>query len=90
MIETTDEVIGILLKHSNVRITQSLFEGNKVGLSAVIYDELGSDVMISNTVTIFINNSATQYCSNYCCFPGSIVYVSNQHMNTGEDLSQQI
>ena len=46
-IETTNVVIGILLKSSNIRITQSRFEGNNVGLGAVIYDELGSDVMIS-------------------------------------------
>ena len=44
-----------------IRITQSRFEGIKVGLGAVIYDELGSDVMISNTV--FVNNSATHYCN---------------------------
>ena len=63
MIKTMDEVIGILLKHSNGSITQSRFEGNKVGLGAVIYDELGSDVTISNT--IFSNNSATQYCNSF-------------------------
>ena len=66
-------MIGILINHSNIRITQSWFEGNKVGLGAVIYDELGSDVMISNT--IFVNNSATHYCNRFCCFPGGIVYV---------------
>ena len=60
-IEITDEVIGILLQHSNISITQSLFEGNKVGLGAIIYDELGSDVTISNT--IFVNNSAAHYSS---------------------------
>ena len=80
MIETMDEVIGILLKHSNIRITQSWFEGNKVGLGAVIYDELGSDVMISNT--IFVNNSATHYCNRFCCFPGGIVYVNSQRRST--------
>ena len=79
-IETADEVIGILMKHSNISITQSRFEGNKVGLGAVIYEEIDSDVMISNTV--FANNSATQYCYSFCCFPGGIVYVSSQHRST--------
>ena len=79
-IETTDEVIGIVLKYSNIRITQSWFEENKVGLGAVIYDELGTDVMISNT--IFVNNSATHYCNSICRFPGGIVYMSSQYKRT--------
>ena len=79
-IETRNAVIGVLLRRSNVRIIQSWFERNKVDLGAVIYDEYGSDIMISNT--IFINNSATQYCNDYCCFAGGIVYVSKQHRST--------
>ena len=62
-IDTTKEVIGIWLKHSNISITQSRFEGNKVGIGAVIYDEIGSDLLISNTV--FSNNSDAQYCSSF-------------------------
>ena len=79
-IETSNVVIGILLKSSHVRITQSRFVGNRVGLGAVIYDKFGSDIVISNTV--FVNNSATQYCNNDCCLPGGIVYVSRQHRST--------
>ena len=74
-LETSSSVIVIILKSSNVRITQSHFEGNNVGLGAVIYDLFGSDIMISNT--IFVNNTATQYCSGNCCFPGGIVYVNS-------------
>ena len=79
-IETTNAVIGILLRRSNVTISQSRFEGNTVGFGAVIYDDFGSDIMISNT--IFVNNTAEQYCSSYCCFPSGIVYVSGQHRST--------
>ena len=83
-IDTTDAVIGILLRKSSIRITQSRFEGNKVGLGAIIYDEFGSDIIISNTV--FAKNSATQYCNNndmYCCFPGGvIVCVSEKYRST--------
>ena len=79
-IETTNAVIGILLRRSNVTISQSQFEGNTVGLGAVIYDDFGSDIVISNT--IFVNNTAEQYCSSYCCFPSGIVYVSGQHRST--------
>ena len=66
-----DEVVGILLKNSGIRISHCKFEGNKVGLGAVIF---GSDIIIFNTT--FINNSATWYCTDYCCFAGGIVYVS--------------
>ena len=69
-----DEVIGILLKNSSFRISHSRFEGNKVGLGAVIYGEFSSDIIIFNTT--FINNSATGYCTDHCCFTGGIVYVS--------------
>ena len=64
-IQTMDEVIGISLKNSSFRISHSWFEGNKVGLGAVIYDEFSSDIIIFNTT--FINNSATWYCTDYCC-----------------------
>ena len=73
-IKTMDEVIAILLKSSSFRISHSQFEGNKVGLGAVIYGEFSSDIIIFNTT--FINNSATGYCTDYCCFAGGIVYVS--------------
>ena len=68
MTETTD-VIGILLKHSNIKA--SLKETVLIGLGAVIYDELGSKVTIAN-------NSATQYCHSLCCFSGVILYASSQ------------
>ena len=73
-IETIDVVIGISLKNSSVRISHSRFERNKVGLGAVIYGEFSSDIIIFNTT--FINNNATGYCTDYCCFAGGIVYVS--------------
>ena len=73
-IKTMDEVIGILLKSSSFRISHSQFEGNKVGLGAVIYGEFSNDIIIFNTT--FINNSATGYCTDYCCFAGGIIYVS--------------
>ena len=79
-IETMNAVIGITLKSSKVQIAQSRFKGNQVGLGAVTYDEFGSDMMISNT--IFAKNTAAQYCSSHCCFPGAIVYVSRQHRST--------
>ncbi len=66
-------VIGILLRRSNIRITESQFERNNVGLGAAIYNELGSDVDIFNTN--FVNNSAAQYCNNNC-FNGGNMYVS--------------
>ena len=76
-IEATNAVIGILLKSSNITITQSQFEGNKVGLGAVIYNQFHSDILISNT--IFVNNTAAQFCSSNCCFSGGIVYASRQY-----------
>ena len=79
-IKTTDIVIGILLKRSSVKITQSWFEGNKVGLGSVIFDEFGSNIIIFNT--IFVNNSATQYCNYNCYFPGGILHASRQHRST--------
>ena len=79
-VETMDAVIGILLRSSNIRITQSQFEGNNIGLGAVIYDEFDSDITVFNT--IFVNSSAAQYCNSYCCFTGGIVYTSKQHKNT--------
>ena len=63
---TTDQVIGILLKRSNISITHGWFEGNNVGpIGAVIYDEFGSDITIINTT--FVNNSAA-YNINYTSF----------------------
>ncbi len=79
-IETTDAVIGILLRRSNVRITQSRFEGNQVGLGAVIYVAIGSDTVIFNTT--FVNNSAAEHCIDHCCFAGGIVYVSKSQGST--------
>ena len=79
-IETMDAVIGISLKQSTIEISQSQFEGNNVGLGAVIYDESGSDILIFNT--IFVNNSASQYCNDYCCFAGSILFISKQYRST--------
>ena len=49
-----DTVIGISLKTSTIRITNSLFKGNSGG---VIYDGFGSDITIVNTT--FVNNSAS-------------------------------
>ena len=50
-------MIGISLKRSIIRITQSWFEGNNVVLGGLIYDEFGSDITIVNTT--FVNNSAS-------------------------------
>ena len=70
--------IGILLRGSSIGITQSWFEGNKVGLGGVIYGELGSDITIFNTT--FVNNraSSSHYCNTTYCFvyTGGIVYNS--------------
>ena len=79
-IEIMDVVIGILLRRSNVSITQSRFEGNKVGLGAVIYDSIGSDLTIFNST--FVNNSAAEHCVDHCCFTGGIVYVSKSQGST--------
>ena len=80
VIETTDVVIGILSRRSNIRITQSRFEGNKVDLGAVIYDAIGSDIVIFNST--FVNNSAAQYCNSDCCLAGGIVYMSKSQGST--------
>ena len=79
-ISTTDVAIGILSKRSNIRITQSRFEGNKVSLGAVVYDAFGSDITIFNTT--FINNDAANYCNNDCCSAGGIVYVNKSQGST--------
>ena len=78
-ISTTARVIGILLRRSIIRITQSWFEGNKVGLDGVIY-EFGSDITITNTT--FVNNSANNLydACHRCCnianvITGGIVHV---------------
>ena len=73
-IESMSIVIILLLKHSIIRITESLFAGNKVDLGAVIYSEFGNDTDIVNT--IFVNNGAGQQCNDDCCFNGGIVYAS--------------
>ena len=80
VVGTVDAVIGILLRRSNIRITQSRFEGNNVGLGAVIYDAIGSDIIIFNST--FVNNSAAEYCNNDCCFAGGIVYMSKSQGST--------
>ena len=77
---TVDVVIGILLRKSNIRISQSRFEGNKVALGAVIYDAIGSDIIISNST--FINNRVAEHCNNDCCLAGGIVYVSKSQGST--------
>ena len=73
-VETMSIVIVLLLKHSNIRITESLFTGNKVDLGAVLYSKFSNDTDIVNT--IFVNNSAGQHCNDDCCFNGGIVYAS--------------
>ena len=85
----TVRVIGILLQRSSVGITQSRFEGNKVGLGAVICDEFGSDITIVNTT--FVNNSASKLDAAFNCdfvnynitsaITGGIVY-TNSHGST--------
>ena len=52
-----NRMIGISLNRSTTRVTQSWFEGNKVVLGGLIYDEFGSDITIVNTT--FVNNSAS-------------------------------
>ena len=79
-IETIDAVTGIMLRRSNIQITQSSFEGNRVGLGAVIYDAVGSDITIVSTT--FVNNSAAEHCNNNCCFAGGIVYVRKSQGST--------
>jgi hypothetical protein len=72
-VNVTDRVIGLALKESNTTITQSWFEGNNVGLGAVIYDTCCNHITIINT--IFFNNSATSSNSN---ITGAIVYASSK------------
>ena len=73
-------VIGIFSSQSNVTISQSLFEENNVGFGTILYNELDSDITISNT--IFANNSAMEYCSDHCCFSGGIVYAGESQGST--------
>ena len=79
-IASMDMAIGILLRRSSIRITQSWFEGNNVGLGGVIYGEFDSDITIFNTT--FINNQATshRHCNNSYCFiyNGGIVHVNTE------------
>ena len=91
-ISTTDRVIGISLRRSIIRITQSWFEGNDVVLGGVIYDEFGSDITIVNTT--FVNNSASDLlydkcnlCNLYCNITRGItsgVVYANSHGSTVE------
>ena len=64
-------VNGILLKSSNIRITQSRFEGNMVQFGALIYVESGSHVTIVHTT--FVSNSASSLSD--CNITASIVYI---------------
>ena len=79
---TVHAVIGILLRRSNIRITQSWFEGNKVDLGAVIYDAIGSDIIIFNSTFVNNNCSVAEHCNNDCCLAGGIVYVSKSQGST--------
>ena len=87
IISTTDRVIVILLRRTNISITHNLFKGNNVGLiGAVIYynNDFVSDNIISITIvnTTFFNNSASDliyaeyayYCYNII---SSIVYANS-------------
>ena len=69
---TRNRVIGLALSGSNTRITQSRFEGNNVGLGAVIYEH-GCN-FISMIDTTFVNNSATSISD--CNITGAIVYAN--------------
>ena len=79
VIFSMDMAIGILLRGSSIRITQSWFEGNNVGFG-VIYGEFDSDITIFNTT--FVNNKAAsyRYCNNSYCFiyTSSTVYVNTE------------
>ena len=79
-IASMDMAIGILLRRSSIRITQSWFEGNNVGFGGVIYGEFDSDIIIFNTT--FVNNKAAsyRYCNNSYCFiyTSSTVYVNTE------------
>ena len=71
-VSITDKVIGISLKTSTIRITQSWFEGNKVVFGGIIYDEFGSDITIANTT--FVNNSASNLYYTACYYCNSYFY----------------
>ena len=79
-IASMDMAIGILLRRSSIRITQSWFKGNNVGFGGVIYGEFDSDITIFNTT--FVNNKAAsyRYCNNSYCFiyTSSTVYVNTE------------
>ena len=76
---------GILLKRSNISITDSWFEGNNVGLNGgVLYDEFGSTITIVNTT--FVNNSvsecfahANDCYSAECNITSGLIYTANGH-----------
>ena len=71
-----DSMVGILSRSSSIEISQSWFEGNTVGLGAVIYDEFGSNIKIVNTT--FVNNSATTVTDSNITSTGGIIY-TNSH-----------
>ena len=73
---TRARVIGLALNRSNTRITQSWFEGNNVGLGALIHESGHNYVTIIDTT--FVNNSATSISN--CNITGAIVYANNQSM----------
>ena len=65
-------MVGILSRSSSIEISQSWFEGNNVGLGAVIYDEFGSNIKIVNTT--FVNNNASTVTDDNITSTGGIVY----------------
>ena len=71
----THGVIGILLKMSTIKITQSWFEGNNVGLGGVIYDEFNSDITIINTTFVNNSNSITNYND---IIPSGVVHANSR------------
>ena len=84
----THRVIGILLRTSSIKITQSWFEGNDVGVGGVIYGEVSSDITIINTTFVNnlnnITNNVHYYCRDYCNITeipnghtGGVVYASS-------------
>ena len=77
MESNNDKSIGILLRSSNIEITQSWFKGNTVGLGAVLYDQFGSNIRIINSS--FVNNIARSL--SHCNTTGGIVY-ANSHKSS--------
>ena len=73
----THGVIGILLKRSSIKITQSWFEGNDVGLGGVIYDEFNSAIRIINTTFVNNLNDITNDACYYSNIPRGVVYANS-------------